>query len=73
MVTHVLSQDLCSHELIICYVELTSCYCCLHSTSTQAYSQDPVPENAAYCQQMLLFATLSDLETAVIRQNILKI
>ena len=33
-----------------CHVEQTSCCCILHSTSPQAYSQDSVPKNAAYCQ-----------------------
>ena len=55
--------DLYEHELRTCYVELTSCCCFLHSKSTQAYSQDPVPENTAYCQPLILDATLSDLET----------
>ena len=66
--------DLYEHELKTCHVELTSCCCCLHSTSNQAYSQDPVPKNAADCYfWTLLFATLSGLETSVIRRNIWRI
>ena len=38
-------------------MELISCCCCL--TSTQAYSQDPVPKNAAYSQPLFLDASVS--------------
>ena len=69
------------HRSFICewienlLLELTSCCCFLHSISTQAYSQNSVPKNAASidnrCFWMLPFATLSDLETAARRQNYL--
>ena len=50
--------DLHGHELKTCHVGLISCCCFLHFTSTQAYSPDPVPENAAYCQELFLDASI---------------